>query len=152
MIGRGHPAGPCPTLSYVERVISVLAFFFKKKNKKINLILKPASSSSILIFCPKTIFPPNLSLPLSISSPQPTTKSTTSPPPSTTHEPATETSLCVLHLRPKVTVRSLSLVRLRRIRQPNHRTATSSPSRTTAAADEPIHRKVFLVFFFYLSF
>jgi hypothetical protein len=38
MIGRGHPAGPCPALSYVERGLPVFIFiflFFYKKIKKI---------------------------------------------------------------------------------------------------------------------
>jgi len=34
MIGRGHVAGPCPALSYVERAISVLTFFFFFSKKK----------------------------------------------------------------------------------------------------------------------
>jgi hypothetical protein len=34
MIGRGHLAGPCPALSYVERAMPLLMFFFFKKKKK----------------------------------------------------------------------------------------------------------------------
>jgi hypothetical protein len=33
VIGRGHPAGPCPALSYVERAMPVLHFFFLKLKK-----------------------------------------------------------------------------------------------------------------------
>jgi hypothetical protein len=40
MIGRGHLVGPCPALSYVERAISVLTFFFSKKKKKLKILKK----------------------------------------------------------------------------------------------------------------
>jgi hypothetical protein len=33
MIGRGHLAGPCPALSYVERAISRFRVFFCLKKK-----------------------------------------------------------------------------------------------------------------------
>jgi len=37
MIGRGQLAEPCPALSYVERAISVLTFFLKKKIKNFKI-------------------------------------------------------------------------------------------------------------------
>jgi hypothetical protein len=67
MIGRGHFTVPCLALSYVERAFFLLIYiFFHLKEKKSNFEkLKIVSFHSI------PISPPNLSLPLSISSPQP---------------------------------------------------------------------------------
>ncbi|XP_062162246.1 proline-rich extensin-like protein EPR1 [Alnus glutinosa] len=124
MIGRGHLAGPCPALSYVERAIFSFNVFLKKKKKlKENSDFENPSPSSIPISLPQTIFPPNLSLLLS-RSPSPLLNPTVSPPPfnhsrvchrrpltsqppSTTHEPATP--LCILHLRPKPNHRAFSI-------------------------------------------
>jgi hypothetical protein len=88
VLGRGHLAGPCTALSYVERAILVLQYFFfqkKKKKKKIN-ILKFENNSDIYthfaIFfiskLPPKFFP--LSLHLPIFFPLSTTKH--DPPPS----------------------------------------------------------------------
>jgi len=123
MTGRGHLAGPCPALSYVERAISVLEYFFffqKKKNLKFRnpIFLIFVSPSFPLNF-------PSLSIYPKIFPPSTTTHY---PPPfgapsffqfrrPVSHEPAT----VVLHLRPLGTAR-------RHLRRPipNHRQSSSS--------------------------
>jgi len=81
MIGRGHLAGPCLALSYVERAISVLEYFF---------------SIPIFPFSSFQSFPPNFSLPLSIY-PFP---SHHRPPRTTRHRRSPSLATAVLHLWP----------------------------------------------------
>jgi hypothetical protein len=74
VIGRGHLAGPCPALSYVERAILLLeflTFFFflfsqKNKKKKIQIFKYNKTSSADPFFSflsSPQIFPPSLHLP-----------------------------------------------------------------------------------------
>jgi hypothetical protein len=78
---------PGPFLRGRGLLLLIVFFFFFFKKKK-SFFLKTHPPSSIPIFLPQTIFPPNLSLPLSLS-PSPLLNPTVSPPQSTTHEPAT---------------------------------------------------------------
>jgi hypothetical protein len=69
VIGRGHLAGPCPALSYVERAILLLeclTFFFfpKKKKNQIFEYIKTSSADPFFSFLSSPqIFPPSLHLP-----------------------------------------------------------------------------------------
>jgi len=56
MIGRGHLTGPCPALSYVERAILVLLFFFFQK--KISNFENNSSISIPIFFISVQSFPP----------------------------------------------------------------------------------------------